>query len=241
MQIPGPSWADPRTPNVRSYSSVINACAKAGKAEEAVQWLERLEDAGLQSDAIVYSSVTLPSRWCLFWLSSIYTILYIILETDQFFFGGGHGEQIQGDWCLWKSRRYWDGAVHLQAHASQRYPTSRGDLFCAGPALCIQGALAGSGGPNRGTAALALPTFFWFKTSFLMGESPASTAAVQEKCVTPGFLTNPRRNRSALHEPNFGGNLPAPFRSDNSKDSNHETTVYHCISNLRIQHIEYPT
>ena len=88
MQIPGPSWADPRTPNVRSYSSVINACAKAGKAEEAVQWLERLEDAGLQSDAIVYSSVTLPSRWCLFWLSSIYTILYIILETDQFFFGG---------------------------------------------------------------------------------------------------------------------------------------------------------
>ena len=60
--IPGPSFADARKPNVRSYSSVINACAKAGKAEEAVQWLERLENAGLQSDAIVYSSVTLLSR-----------------------------------------------------------------------------------------------------------------------------------------------------------------------------------
>ena len=57
--IPGSSWADSRKPNVRSYSSVINACAKTGKAEEAVQWLERLEDSGLQSDAIVYSSVTL--------------------------------------------------------------------------------------------------------------------------------------------------------------------------------------
>jgi hypothetical protein len=51
-------------------------------------------------------------------------------------------------------------------------------------------------------------------------------------------LTNPRRNRSALHEPNFGGNVPAPFRSDNSKDSNHETTVYPtCESNiLNTQH-----
>ena len=44
-------------PNAYSYSTVINACAKAGDVAAACQHLAEMEHTGVQADVVVYSGV----------------------------------------------------------------------------------------------------------------------------------------------------------------------------------------
>ena len=44
-------------PDVRSYSSIINACAQNSDVKRAEQWFKRMEEAHVQPDVASYSSV----------------------------------------------------------------------------------------------------------------------------------------------------------------------------------------
>merc|ERR1712129_57606 len=44
-------------PNSATYSSVVHACSKAAKADQAIEWLHRMEARGFQLDVVAHTSV----------------------------------------------------------------------------------------------------------------------------------------------------------------------------------------
>ena len=44
-------------PNIITYTAVIDACAKSGDMEKAVEWLSKAEEAGLKPEIITYNAV----------------------------------------------------------------------------------------------------------------------------------------------------------------------------------------
>ena len=42
---------------MRSYTSVINACAQGGQVEEAVKWLQPMQDQGIKPNDKSYNSI----------------------------------------------------------------------------------------------------------------------------------------------------------------------------------------
>merc|ERR1712136_416566 len=43
-------------PNIRSFNTILSACARAGRASEAVSWLDKIAEHGLKPDAVSFSN-----------------------------------------------------------------------------------------------------------------------------------------------------------------------------------------
>jgi pentatricopeptide repeat protein len=47
----------PHAPQVRTYSIMIHVCARGARADEAFEWLERMEEAGIAPNAVTLSAL----------------------------------------------------------------------------------------------------------------------------------------------------------------------------------------